>query len=210
MIPPVAEEEYFIVLAAYLNRIAAQKREQNILDHMFAYSGHGYHSESLNAWENESLALREQFPELFTPGSSLVNYNHTFSDNMKGVLLREIQQPALDVAIFHAHGGDDAQYLNGFPPAESIKQNVDAIKRFVRGKMRAAKHWKRTPESVLERYASEYAIPREWFDDALNDSLSQADSLLNAGLDIYMDDVKNIVPQAELIIFDQCFTGQFT
>ncbi|MBU4444569.1 HEAT repeat domain-containing protein [bacterium] len=206
---PDNDNRKYDVLEAYLNRIAAQKKENQKLDHMLTFTGHGYHSEALSAWEGESIALREQFPHLYKPGGKMTSLYHEMSKEMKTILMNELQKTELDVALFHAHGGVEAQYLLGYPEAGNIKQNVDAIKLFVRSKLRQAKRRKQPLDSVKEYYISEYGIPETWFEGAFEDSVRRFDSIYSANLDLDITDLSQFTPGAELIIFDQCFNGAF-
>ncbi len=207
--PPVADSTKYTLIARYLKRVACKKTEQNLLDNILTFHGHGYHSEALNAWEDQTFALKEQFPYLTAGHGQFVNLYHSMSPDMKNIVLDNLQNPALDLAIFHAHGEYDTQYLIGYPPAENIDQNVAAIKMFLRSKMREAQRHKKSIEEVKKYYQQAYQFPNSWFDGADDDSLIQADSLYAARLDLYVADVNKIQPQAKVIIFDECFNGSF-
>lgn len=196
-------------LDAYLKRIAAQKNEQQVLNNLMRYTGHGYNSESLSAWEAEALTLREQFPQMFIPGGSLTSLEHSMSADLKSIIMNHLQKPELDLVIFHAHGGVEAQYLLGYPPAENIAQNVAAIKLFIRSKLRQAKRDKRPVEETIQYYQDQYGIPETWFEGAFDDSVMVADSLYSANLDMNISDIELIETGAEMLIFDQCFNGAF-
>jgi len=206
--PPINVENRYELIAKYLERVAEQKRHPEVLDNMMTYTGHGYHSESLNAWENHTLMLKEQFPDLFKPGASIKNYEHTMSRKMKEIIMRELQVPELDMVIFHAHGGDDVQYLTGYPEAANARENIEEIKRFVRSKLRSAKR-RGNLEEAKEYYISNYDIPAHWVDDAFDPERMLEDSLYEAKIDLWSDDVKTMKTQAEVFIFDECFNGQF-
>lgn len=207
--PPFSGDEKFAKLGKYLTRIADQKREQNILDNLMRYSGHGYNSESLSSWEGEALALREQFPQLFVPGGTFTSLEHSMADDMKTIVINNLNKPEMDVAIFHAHGGVEAQYLTGYPEASSIGQNVAAIKLFVRSKLRQARRRKKPVEETKAYYVENYGVPEAWFEGAFENSVILADSIYSANLDLDISDVSLFEPGAELIIFDECFNGSF-
>jgi hypothetical protein len=207
--PPFDGQEKYIQLAKYLRRVAAQKREQNRLDNLMRYAGHGYNSEALSAWEGEALALREQFPQIFAPGGTFTSLEHSMSDDIKTIIINALQQPELDVAIFHAHGGVEAQYLAGYPEASSISQNVEAIKLFLRSKLRQAQRRKRSVAEAKTYYMENYGVPEAWFEGTFDDSVIVADSIYSANLDLDISDVALFTPGAELIIFDECFNGSF-
>ncbi|MGD9898707.1 MAG: HEAT repeat domain-containing protein [Calditrichaceae bacterium] len=206
---PVNDDTKFEIIARYLNRVADQKKENDIIDQAMVFAGHGYHSESLDSWSSNLLSLREQFPDLFTPGNNLKYYFHSMSRGLKDVILREMQNPDLDLAIFHAHGADDTQYLLGLEPSESINQNVEAIKLFLRSKLRQAKNRGQSVEEAQEYYREKYGIPLPWFEGVFVDSVILADSVMSARMDIYSTDIEKINPGAKLIVFDECFNGAF-
>jgi hypothetical protein len=61
----------------------------------------------------------------------------------------------------------------------------------------------------MNYYMESFGVPESWFADAFEDSVITADSLLNYNLDIHVEDVRNISPAANFIVFDQCFNGSF-
>ncbi len=207
--PSLDGTQNYELLKKYLFRIAEQKNRSYDLKRALVYTGHGYHSESLNAWAGSVLRYREQFPLLFSAKGRMLTLNHAMRTDIKAVILRELQNAALDMAVFHAHGAYDTQYLIGLEPAQSISQNVEAIKLFLRSKLRQAKRRKKSVEAVQLDYMTRYNIPKEWFEDIWNDSLQTADSLLYANQDIYIEDIGQIKPQAKFIYFDECFNGAF-
>ena len=206
--PPLHDDSKYEMIAKYLDRAAYAKRNPEVLDNVLTYTGHGYHSESLNAWENHTLMLKEQYPDLFIPGGSIENIYHTMSYNMKDIIMGKLQEPELDMAIFHAHGGDDTQYLTGYPPAGNAKENIEAVKRFVRSKLRTAKR-RGNLEEAKEYYITNYDIPEHWVDDVFDPETILEDSLYEAKIDLWSDDVRNMKTQADVFIFDECYNGQF-
>jgi len=207
---PVNDASKYKIIEKYLQRVSRQKSQPDILDNILTYTGHGYHSEALSSWEGEILSLREQFPELYGGSKGNIrNFYHSMSTKMKGVMLNELQQPNLDLALIHAHGATDTQYLIGYPAAEMIDQNVSAVQMFLRSKLREAKSRKKSIGETQKYYQENYQIPDEWFEGAFVDSVILSDSVYSAKLDIYVSDVEQISPQAEVIIFDECFNGAF-
>jgi HEAT repeat protein len=206
----VSGEEKYELLRNYLQRIARQKAGRNEIRNMLTFTGHGYHSESLASWEWDLLSLREQFPQLYKPGYSIKNLNHASSPHMKKIILTELQNPDLDMVVFHAHGSDDTQYLNGYPPARNTAENIRDVKLYLRSKLRQAKRWKRDPEEYKTYFIEKFGVPEDWFDGAFVDSVMTADSIYSADLDIYTSDLKGIQTQPKFVMFDECYNGQFT
>ncbi|MDD5766235.1 MAG: HEAT repeat domain-containing protein [Candidatus Marinimicrobia bacterium] len=206
---PVSDASKYRIIEKYLWRVSQQKSQQETLDNILTYTGHGYHSEALSSWEGEILSLREQFAELYSSNGNIRNFYHSMSTQMKGIMLNELQQPKLDVALIHAHGATDTQYLIGYPPAQMIDENISAIQMFLRSKLREAKRRKKSIDETKKYYQESYQIPDEWFEGAFVDSVILSDSVYSAKLDIYTSDVDQISPQAEVIMFDECFNGAF-
>jgi hypothetical protein len=202
---PVNDESKYELIERYLLRISEQKLKENPVDNMLVFTGHGYHSESLAGWADERVSLREQFPQLYKAGSRIKILDHEMSDRMKDIIFREIQQPGLDIALFHAHGNPDMQYLIDYPHGVSVPGNIEAIKLYLRSKLRSAKD----KEEATAYFKKQYDLPDSWFEGAFTDSVIAADSLLGYSLDIYASDVDGLSPQAQFIMFDQCFNGSF-
>jgi len=129
---------------------------------------------------------------------------------MKAILLTSLQAPSLDLAVFHAHGSEDLQYIIGSPTPFTADQHIDAVKKFVRGKMAQAKRRKKSVDEALDYYVKQYDIPRSWFANAFADSITAADSVADYKLDIHLEDIAAISPQARFIMFDECFNGNYT
>ena len=206
---PVSDKTKYEAIKHYLTKLVAVKKKRQQLSQALFFTGHGYHSESLSAWEGEALALREQFPQLYLPGNRLFNYNHSMSPDLKETILRLIDREHLNLTVFHAHGASDKQYLLGNPPTGTINAQIEAVKFFLRSKLRTAKARKKSVAQTKLNYMERLGIPLDWFTGAFDDSVMRADSLAAAKMDIYSQDVKNISPLSNMIIFDECFNGAF-
>ena len=65
-IKPTREgEEGYRQINDYLNKVVAERQNVNYLDKVASYAGHGSFSNSLSAWKDESVTLREQMPDCF-------------------------------------------------------------------------------------------------------------------------------------------------
>ena len=206
---PINDESKYAMISSYLKKAAAQKKLKNPIDKAFVFTGHGYHTEALDAWSSNLLSYEEQFPQLFKPFNRLKMYDHSMNPNIKYLLMRDLQDENLDMAIFHAHGAYNKQYLVGFEPAGNIGQNVESIKLFLRSKMRTAKRRKKSLDETKAGYQQRYDIPDSWFEGIFSDSLQKADSLLYASQDMHISEIREMKPQAKLIYFDECFNGAF-
>src|SRR5690606_18590036 len=168
----------------FRSKAVAQAREKNALRELMVYTGHGYHSESLNAWAGEQMALREQLPDLFRPGGYAKFLQFSMDTHMKFRILSELQRDDLDLAIFHTHGSDDAQLINGYPKASNPQPSIENVRRYLRSKVQAAADRNQDVAALKARFHESMGVPYAWMDDALVDSVRLADSLFNANTDI--------------------------
>ncbi|MDZ7763797.1 MAG: hypothetical protein U5K00_05155 [Melioribacteraceae bacterium] len=196
--PPVTDDSKYDMIKNYLKKAVAAKNNPALLDNGFVYTGHGYHSESLISWRDEAIALREQFPLMFKIGGKLKHIRESPSSDMKEVIMIDLEKEKYDLAVFHAHGSDDAQYLMGYPAAESIQENVKSIRRFVRSKIRTAKERGRDIEELKNYYKENYNLTDKWFEGTFVDSVYKADSTFNYSMDIYSDDLALFSPKPNL------------
>ncbi len=207
--PSVEGERKYELIDNYLKKVVESKKHPEKLDRMLVTTGHGYYSESLNAWSGEIVALRDQFPELYQPGGMIKTFYHSMTDDLKEEVLQQLQEPGLDVALFHAHGQQELQYLLGSPATETVRQQIDAVQYFLRSKLRQAKRRKQSLEKAREYYMKNYNVPESWFAGAFDDSVTAADTLAEYKLDIHIQDIRNMAPQPRFVMFDECFNGAF-
>ena len=196
------------LLRDYLKKVVAEKLKSNILDQLTMARGHGYNSEDPLAWSGEQIALREQMPQLFLPGNTVKFYDFVFQFPSKNIYLNEVQREDLDVLLFHHHGADDAQYINGYEYANNVESNIESIKRYLRSKLpgRAQKIGK---EKAIAEYAQRYNVPESWCEEAFDVEKQKADSIYNYSMDIHLEEVHQLRPNARFILFDACFNGSF-
>ncbi|MFP4690602.1 MAG: HEAT repeat domain-containing protein [Bacteroidales bacterium] len=207
--PPKNGEDSYEQISNYLEKVVAERKEENALEHVTTYSGHGYNSECLVAWAGERMAYQEQLPKLTSHGNSytyLFTYMQEFSKNQ---LLSEIQRPELDLIVMSNHGSPTAQYLDGWPNVSSIGPSIENVKRFLRNRLRGAHQGGNDPEATIQSFMERHGVPRAWFDGALDPETTRQDSIFNASLDIYLPDLKGITPNARVMKFDACFNGSF-
>jgi hypothetical protein len=202
-------DDKYKAISEYLFKAVKQKKKKNIINNVMVFTGSGYYSGSLTAWGDKRISLIEQFPQLFTSGGRVRNLHHAMNDDVKGKLLNYLQDPELDIALFHAHGSTNAQMVIELPAARDAGQNADALKRFLRNKLRAAKKDSLSIEEVQIKLKNEYNVTDEWFYGAFDEQVITADSLIRYDLNIRINDIREISPQAKFIMFDQCYSGAF-
>lgn len=196
-------------IRAYLTKAVKQSERAEELDQFMSYTGHGYHSESLNAWAGEQIALREQLPQLFFYGGQAKFLNFRMQTIMRFPYLNEVQREDLDLAIYHGHGSDDAQLLNGYPYVSNPQPSIENVKRYLRSKVQATARTNGDVDAAKRRYHEWLEVPYSWMDDALTDSVLLADSTFNAQTDLHIEDLRNVRPNATMVVLDACDNGSF-
>lgn len=194
----------------FLNKIVKERtiNSKNPLNYLSMARGHGYNSEDEGAWSGEQLALREQLAQSFKPGGSIRFIDFGARYPAKFYYLNEVQRPDLDVMLFHHHGANDTQYINGYKSGSDIYTSIDNIKRYIRSKVPATAK-KKSREAAIYEYSTNYDIPRSWCEESFDPKKIAEDSIYNANMDIVTSDIRKITPSARFILFDACFNGSF-
>lgn len=196
------------LLRDYLKKVVAEKASNNKLDQLSMARGHGYNSEDPLAWSGEQLALREQFPQLFLPGNTVKFYDFGFQFPAKFIYLNEVQREDLDIMLFHHHGGSDAQYINGYQNPTNPQACIESIKLYLRSKV-PARAEKKGREEAIAYYAKQFNVPESWCAEAFDPEKQKLDSIYNYHMDIHMEEMHKLRPNARFVMFDACFNGSF-
>ncbi|MBQ5435940.1 MAG: hypothetical protein IIT50_07835, partial [Bacteroidales bacterium] len=129
-------EEGFAQIRAYLKKAVAAHKENNPLDRVVSYTGEGSFSNSLSAWKDESITLREQMPAAFRDADGAKFYMFYMYPDIKDVLAREMARPDVDLMLYHEHGTPDRQWLTHAPDPESEDEMYQAGKLAARQLLR--------------------------------------------------------------------------
>ncbi len=208
-IKPNEGEDKYDKIRSYLKKVVAFKNNPDKVDQILFFTGHGYNSESMLARIDEKVTLSQQFNYLASQ-QNLINYiNYDFDTHVKFRLLAELKRKDLDLAFLHHHGGITAQYLNGMPETSSNAVAIENIKYYLRSKLRSAKRRGSNLNEAKKYYHEWMDIPIDWFEGSFDEEVIKADSLFNAKLDIYVEDLQNYSSNARFIQFDACFNGSF-
>lgn len=197
-------------ISRYLLKAAAAKSQRNPLDHVMSYSGSGSFSNSLAAWKDETITLREQMPAAFENGADGTKFLfYAMFPDVKGTLLREIAREELDLALFHEHGVPERQYVTETPrPNDPDSYFYDAKYR-MREKIRTAVSRGKDAESIIKEITEKYGISRDWVEDWNDPETEAKDSLYDAATGIMLDDIAAAKPNVKMSIFDACYNGDF-
>ena len=194
----------------YLKKVVAERQQPNRLDKVVSYTGHGSFSNSLEAWKEESITLREQMPAAFTKADDAKFYMFYMYPSMKKVMTQELQRPDVDVMFFHEHGLPHRMYLTGNPDAMDEDQNFEAGKLYLRNMLRREKYRGKDPMEYQKRMAEKYnLVDSVWFAGAFDKEMIAKDSLEDLKQGIVLEDIPGIKPNARFVIFDACYNGDF-
>lgn len=205
--PPEGKDKYE-KLRAYLKKVVEYKNNPQKVDQIMYFTGHGYNSEDPRTWMDEKLAISQQFDYLSGQKSYLEYINFQYADHIRFKLLPELKRKDLDIALLHHHGGPTTQYLDGMPQVQSVPDEIEDVKYYLRSKLSSAK----TPEKIAktkESYIKMFGVPDSWFDGTFDKAQIAKDSTFNANLDINVEDLVNYSSNAKMIMLDACFTGSF-
>ena len=197
-------------ISRYLIKAAAAKSQDNPLDHLMSYCGSGSFSNSLAAWKDETITLKEQMPAAFENGSDGAKFLiFAMYPDIKKTLLGEISRDDLDLALFHEHGVPERQYVTETPRANETDAYYYDAKYRMRQRIRTAVSRGKDAESVIEDIVKKYGITRDWVEDWNDPKTEAEDSLYDAATGIMLDDIAAAKPNVKMTIFDACYNGDF-
>jgi len=214
--PSLPGEEGYAQIRDYLQKVVAQKAQANKADCVVSYTGEGSFSNSLSAWKDEQVTLKEQFPQAFgTAESARLYMFYMYPKIIKDVLTKELQRKEVDLFLFHEHGVPDRQYLTGNPPATHEEAYFTHGQRSLRSLIRQQVRYRRfaegSPEMTgyMREIEKNYGLDSIWTATYFDPAIRVQDSLYDAAQGIMLDDVTNIRPQPRIVIFDACYNADF-
>lgn len=196
---------------AYLRKVVKAKGENNPLDKVVSYTGHGSYSNSLIAWKDDAVVMKEQFPAAYKKAGDAKSYIFfSYPDDIKEVLSRELQRPEVDVMFFHEHGVTERQYLTETPIAEDEDGFVEKGRRIARERIRNYKRFSfKSPEEAMADLMKRYGVDSSWFEGWDDPAVKAKDSLVDIATGIVLDDIRKIAPQPKVVVFDACYNGDY-
>ena len=202
-------EAGFAQIRAYLQKAVAAHKEVNLLDRIVSYTGEGSFSNSLSAWKDESITLREQAPAAFRDADGAKFYMFYMYPDIKDVLARELARPDVDLMLFHEHGTPDRQWLTHAPDPETEDDMYKSGKLAARQLLRRNVRYGSDPVATMRKNIEEYGIDSTWFAGWDDPAVQAQDSIDDLKTGIVLDDVRRYNPNPRLVIFDACYNGDF-
>ena len=202
-------EEGFAQIRAYLQKAVAAHQEANPLNRVVSYTGEGSFSNSLSAWKDESITLREQMPAAFQDAVGAKFYMFYMYPDIKDVLARELARPDVDLMFFHEHGTPDRQWLTNLAPGETEDELYANGRLAARQLLRRNVRYGSDPMATRDKYIQQYGIDSTWFDGWDDPAVVAQDSIDDIKTGIVLEDVRKYNPNPRVVIFDACYNGDF-
>lgn len=193
----------------YFSKLFVERTSGNRLDAIVSYTGEGSFSNSLTAWKEEGITMREQFPQAFSNKNSAKFLIYSMYPYIKQTISSELKREDVDLMLFHEHGTPDRQYISGIPHSQGIFDNVQAAKRLFRNRLRREAENKGNIEKLKREWMNYYKIDSTWFKGAFDPEQVKKDSLDEIETGIVLQDVPGIAPNPRIVIFDACYNGDF-
>ncbi len=208
-VPGVMKGDKYEILRKYLRKVVKAHEENNVLDDLTYFAGNGYNSDCLTIWRQKPVVFREYFPYAFDKASHGRFLNFREDRQMKWNLLSEVARNDVDLFVFSEHGDFDTQYINESKLARNLDEDMDFLKRSV-GDMYKYYSSRGKGEGFLkEAVDSVYRLPRSVVSDSALAAYAVADSLENAGANIFLGDIMKGRGNAKMIVFNACYNGSF-
>lgn len=207
--PTKGGEEGYVQIREYFRKLLVQRQSSNKLDVIVSYTGEGSFSNSLTAWKEEGVTMREQFPQAFSNKNAskfLIFHMYPF---MKQTVTEELRRDDVDLFLFHEHGMPERQYLTATPLSKGTDDNFEAAKRIFRNRLRKNGSGNEANRKLTETWKEYYKIDSTWFSGAFDKEQTTKDSVEEANTGILLEDVPVINPNARVVIFDACYNGDF-
>ncbi|MCI1640858.1 MAG: C25 family cysteine peptidase, partial [Bacteroidales bacterium] len=202
-------QDKYSELSKYLEKIVRVKSETNKLDRVSSYTGYGSFSNSMIAWKDETVTLREQVPDAFKNidgAQFFVFYQYPF---MKDVMMKEAGQPDLDLLLYHHHGTPERQWIGEYPGGSNDDEYYAIAKMQARNVVRTRVRYGATRKEAMKQVMETYGLDSTWVCDTFNPKISKADSIEDLKTGIELDDIHNAKPNVRMLIFDACYNGDF-
>ena len=206
LVKTVGTDKYELMRRFFKKAVEAHK-EQNQLDQFIYFAGHGYNSDCLTAWRQQSLVFNTYFPQAYNTakGNKFLNYRQ--DRVIKYQLFRQLQMPQTDVFFFYEHGGEDTQYINGDFPARDFPEYIEWIQREIRSAYKRTKPEKR--EAFVKDVCGHFGFSESILSDEEIARHAKADSTARKDKDIHLPDLAKLKTSPRFTMFNACYNGSF-
>lgn len=222
-------------IAAFLEKAVKAHQAQEKLDNIVTFAGHGYNSDCMITWMDESITLEENFQFIGNSSRNLKQLNFRHEDYMKYRLFDELQRQDVDAIFFNEHGSIDKQHISELPAKETLE---DYAEKYRHGwgwdpgpyDIMSKETSKRKKAGMSEEEVTEYAkrlqdtlckdfhVTPKFFEEwwriqnltpeerkAANEKAKEERRLII----IDLKDLKGFNPQPYFVMFNACYNGSF-
>lgn len=199
-------------LRRYMQRVNEADANNNPIDNIIYFGGHGNISESIVARMDEKIEMYDQLPWLKSQQKNGITYLDFRQDEVvKSRLINEMQQPKIDYALLHHHGSEEEQLLSGAPLSASLPLQMNNARQYTHSQVRSAIK-KNRPVADAKASAEKYLkspVPDQWIKEATDPEVIAQDEATSYAEDLHVAEFKNYHPQARLVSLDACYNGSF-
>ena len=208
--PPMLGGDKYEAIGKYLRKAVEAKKNPDLLDKMVTFAGHGYNGDCLLVWQDEKIAMNENFPFLGRDHKSLKQLNFRMDKYMKYQLFSELERPGIDAFFFNEHGSIDKQHISGSGPEfiSGAEQRLEAFRSQVNDELRWVSKSQR--EELKKKFMAEYGLNDNFF-KAQIDPKPEVELAKNDPDPIIfsLDDIKALKPTPRFVMFNACYNGSF-
>lgn len=208
-VPAVMKGDKYEIMRNYLRKVVDAHRQNNSLDNLTFFAGHGYNSDCLTLWRQKPVVFREYFPYVFSQASHNRFLNFREDRHMKWNLLSEVARKDVDLFVFSEHGAPDTQYINESKVADNLDEDIDYLRRSLAESYKYYAGKGHGEDFMKEAVEQEYRLSRKDFSDSAMAAYAAADSLEYAQANIFLDDIMKGHSNAKMIVFNACYNGSF-
>ena len=208
-VPAVMKGDKYEIMRKYLRKVVDAHRQNNALDNLTFFAGHGYNSDCLTLWRQKPVVFREYFPYVFSQASHNRFLNFREDRHMKWNLLSEVARKDVDLFVFSEHGAPDTQYINESKVADGLDEDMDYLRRTLAESYKYYEGKGHGEDFMKEAVEQEYRLSRNDFSDSAMAAYAAADSLEYAQANIFLDDIMKGHSNAKMIVFNACYNGSF-
>lgn len=208
-VPAVMKGDKYEIMRKYLRKVVDAHRQNNTLDNLTFFAGHGYNSDCLTLWRQKPVVFREYFPYVFSQASHNRFLNFREDRHMKWNLLSEVTRKDVDLFVFSEHGAPDTQYINESKVADNLDEDMDYLRRSLAESYKYYAGKGHGEDFMKEAVEQEYRLSRKDFSDSAMAAYAAADSLEYAQANIFLDDIMKGRSNAKMIVFNACYNGSF-
>lgn len=210
--PKLRGGDAYAETARFLDKAADAKtamKQDDIMDRVVSFNGHGYNSDCLIAWMDEEKAYREHFPAAFKDGAGFRHWNFRMAPVMKYRIFDELTRPGTDLFMFHEHGAPTTQYINGYGEATDFNSRKYFFKNDIYYMMKRAMRKGKSKEEAQAALMEEYDLAESFFNDFDSPARNSADSAARADINIQANEFHSRLTMPRMVMFDACYNGSF-